>query len=431
MKNHYKLLLGLIAGIVLGTFAHSYQDVAWVAGINEYLMVPTGQIFLRLLFMVVVPMVFSALVLGVFDLAKHQGVGKVASKTLFYTIIASTFSVLIGIGLVNFFKPGEGFKVDTSLLAISQSNVDTISSNAKSAKTFAQAIVEVIPKNPFEAAVKALDGEMLALMFCALFFGYAFFLYQKTSEGVQELKIMAIFDEIFQASLKIVEFAMKIAPYAVFGIVFNTAFKFGLSIFESLFYFTAVVVAGLLIQQFVVYSLMLKFIAKRSPWKFFSDSKEVMLYAFSTSSSNACLPKSIETAEHKLGLTPAISRFVLTVGATANQNGTALFEGVTVLFLAQVFGVDLSLAQQFQVVLMCIIAGIGTAGVPGGSLPMIMIIMNGVGIPGEGIALILGVDRFLDMCRTTLNVSGDLVIAALVDDKKTHLVMESKDQALT
>src|SRR5690606_362714 len=166
------------------------------------------------------------------------------------------------------------------------------------------------------------------------------------------------------------------------------------------------------------YSFLLKVVAKRSPWNFFSDSKEIMLYAFSTSSSNACLPKSIELAENKLGLTPSISRFVLTVGATANQNGTALFEGVTVLFLAQVFGVDLSLTQQLQVIFMCIVAGIGTAGVPGGSLPLIMIIMNGVGIPGEGIALILGVDRFLDMCRTTLNVSGDLVIAALVDDKK-------------
>lgn len=151
--------------------------------------------------------------------------------------------------------------------------------------------------------------------------------------------------------------------------------------------------------------------------KFYSQIKDVMLYAFSTSSSNACLPKSIEVAETKLGLTPSVSRFVLTVGATANQNGTALFEGVTVLFLAQVFGVDLALGQQIQVVLMCIIAGIGTAGVPGGSLPLIMIIMNGVGIPAEGIALILGVDRFLDMCRTTLNVSGDLVIAALVDEK--------------
>lgn len=362
-------------------------------------------------------MVFSALVLGVFDLASNQGVGKVASKTLFYTVICSTFSVLIGIGLVNFFRPGEGFKVDTSVFETAKSNVETISANAKASKSFAEALVSVIPKNPLDAAVRALDGEMLSLMFCALFFGFAFHLYQKSHDG-KEITIMRIFDEIFQASLKIVEIAMKIAPYAVFAIVFGTAFKFGLSIFESLFYFSAVVVGGLLLQQFVVYSFMLKIFAKRSPWKFFSDSKDVMLYAFSTSSSNACLPKSIDVAETKLGLTPSISRFVLTVGATANQNGTALFEGVTVLFLAQVFGVDLSMGQQFQVVLMCIIAGIGTAGVPGGSLPLIMIIMNSVGIPAEGIALILGVDRFLDMCRTTLNVSGDLVIAALVDDKK-------------
>ena len=431
MKNHYKLMLGLVVGIVLGTLVHPYQDVGWVSKINEYFMMPIGQIFLRLLFMIVVPMVFSALVLGVYDLAKHQGVGKVASKTLFYTVIASTFSVLIGISLVNFFQPGKGFKVDVSVYETAKSNVDTISTNAKNAKTFAQSIVEIIPKNPLDAAVRALDGEMLSLMFFALFFGFALHLHHRSAPETKELKIMAILDEIFNACLKIVEAAMKIAPFAVFAIVYSTAFKFGLEIFESLFYFAAVVVAGLLIQQFVVYSLMLKFIAKRSPWKFFSDSKDVMLYAFSTSSSNACLPKSIETAEKKLGLSPAISRFVLTVGATANQNGTALFEGVTVLFLAQVFSVDLTIAQQFQVVLMCIIAGIGTAGVPGGSLPLIMIIMNGVGIPPEGIALILGVDRFLDMCRTTLNVSGDLVIAALVDDEKMHTEMASEAKVLS
>lgn len=417
MKNHYKLLLGLILGIILGAMAHSASSNTWVDGLNTYLMIPIGQVFLRLLFMIVVPMVFSALVLGVFDLASHQGVGKVASKTLMYTIIASTFSVLIGIGLVGFFEPGKGFKIDTSVFEASKTNVETIAANAKASKNFAQALVEVIPKNPLDAAVRALEGEMLSLMFCALFFGFAFHLFKKSS-GKEELQIMGMLDEIFNASLKIVEIAMKIAPYAVFAIVFNTAYKFGLSIFESLFYFSAIVVAGLLIQQVVVYGLLLKFVAKRSPWKFFADSKDVMLYAFSTSSSNACLPKSIEVAEKKLGLTPSISRFVLTVGATANQNGTALFEGVTVLFLAQVFSVDLSVAQQVQVVVMCIIAGIGTAGVPGGSLPLIMIIMNGVGIPPEGIALILGVDRFLDMCRTTLNVSGDLVIAALVDDKK-------------
>lgn len=417
MKNHYKLLIALITGIGLGAILHPYQDVVWLQSTYTNLLYPIGQIFLRLLFMIVVPMVFSALVLGVFDLARHQGVGRIASKTLFYTIIASTFSVLIGIGLVNFFKPGEGFTIDKTQLDSSKANVETIAANAKASKSFAQALVEVIPKNPLDAAVRALEGEMLSLMFCALLFGFAFYLFQKGEED-RELHVMKIFDEIFHASLKIVEMAMKLAPYAVFAIIFGTAFKFGLAIFESLFYFTAVVVAGLLIQQFVVYSFLLKFVAKRSPWKFFSDSKDVMMYAFSTSSSNACLPKSIEVAETKLGLTPAISRFVLTVGATANQNGTALFEGVTVLFLAQVFGVDLSMADQIQVVVMCIIAGIGTAGVPGGSLPLIIIIMNGVGIPVEGIALILGVDRFLDMCRTTLNVSGDLVIAALVDEKK-------------
>ncbi len=417
MKNHWKLLLGLALGIVTGAVAHQYQDTAWLQLVNQNLIYPVGQIFLRLLFMIVVPMVFSALVLGVYDLASNQGVGRVATMTLFYTVIASTASVMIGIGLVNTLKPGEGFNIDRSVFETARANIDTISNNANSAKGFAQALVEVIPKNPLDAAVKALEGEMLAVMFCALFFGFAFHLYKKGREGDQPLMIMGFFDEIFQASLKIVDIAMKMAPYAVFAIVFQTAFKFGLSIFESLVYFAATVVAGLLIQQFVVYSILLKVFARRSPWDFFKRCQDVYLYAFSTSSSNATLPKSIEVAEGQLGLTPSISRFVLTVGATANQNGTALFEGVTVLFLAQVFGVDLSFAQQLQVVIMCIIAGIGTAGVPGGSLPLIMIIMNTVGIPGEGIALILGVDRFLDMCRTTLNVSGDLVIAALVDKK--------------
>lgn len=420
MKNHWKLLIGLSLGIVAGTFAHQYQDVEWLAGLNQNLIWPVGQVFLRLLFMIVVPMVFSALVLGVYELSSNQGVGKVASMTLFYTVIASTASVFIGLGLVNTMRPGEGFNVDTSLFAASKANIETITHNASQAKGFAQGLVEVIPKNPLDAAVRALDGEMLALMFCALFFGFAFHLYQKGRENPQPLLIMGFFDEVFQASLKIVELAMKMAPYAVFGIVFQTAFKFGLSIFESLVYFAATVVLGLLIQQFVVYSVLLKFFAKRSPWDFFKKCQDVYLYAFSTSSSNATLPKSIEIAETKLGLTPAISRFVLTVGATANQNGTALFEGVTVLFLAQVFHVELSFAMQLKVVVMCIIAGIGTAGVPGGSLPLIMIIMNSVGIPAEGIALILGVDRFLDMCRTTLNVSGDLVIAALVDVKKAQ-----------
>ena len=214
---------------------------------------------------------------------------------------------------------------------------------------------------------------------------------------------------------------MKLSPVAVFAIVFNTALTFGTGVFASLFLYVLTVTLGLLIQQFGVYAALLWGVARRSPVEFFRNCREVYLYAFSTASSNATLPLSLEVAETKLRLPPQISRFVLTVGSTANQNGTALFEGVTVLFLAQAYALDLTAGQQVRVMLMSILAGIGTAGVPGGSLPMVMIVAQSVGVPAEGLALILGVDRFLDMCRTTVNVSGDLVIAALVSGRGVTL----------
>jgi DAACS family dicarboxylate/amino acid:cation (Na+ or H+) symporter len=215
--------------------------------------------------------------------------------------------------------------------------------------------------------------------------------------------------------MRIVGWAMILAPLAVFAIVFNTAREFGADIFEAMLLYVATVVAGLLLQMAVVYPPFLRLIGGRSPMAFIRDTREVFVYAFSTASSNATLPLSLQVAESKLKLSPRVSRFVLTVGSTANQNGTALFEGVTLLFLAQVYALDLTLGQQLRVMVMSIVAGIGTAGVPGGSLPMILIVAQSVGIPAEGMGLILGVDRFLDMCRTAVNVTGDLVIAALVD----------------
>jgi DAACS family dicarboxylate/amino acid:cation (Na+ or H+) symporter len=208
---------------------------------------------------------------------------------------------------------------------------------------------------------------------------------------------------------------MVMAPFAVFAIVFNTARSFGADVFAGVLLYVATVVVGLLLQTFAVYSVMLRVAARRSPVQFFRDCREVLVYAFSTASSNATLPVSLKTAETKLRLSPQVSRFVLTVGSTANQNGTALFEGVTILFLAQAYGLDLTLGQQMRVMVMSIVAGIGTAGVPGGSLPMVLIVAQSVGIPAEGMGLILGVDRFLDMCRTAVNVGGDLVIATIVD----------------
>jgi len=278
--------------------------------------------------------------------------------------------------------------------------------------------VDIIPKNPLYSATQALEGEMLSVMFFALLFGVALSRVYDRKAG--EYSILNFFEQVYEASMKIVEYAMRIAPIAVFALVFQSAFKFGHQILISLSYYVLVVLIALFIQQFGVYSILLK-LKGISPFRFFAACKEVYLYAFATASSNATLPRTLECAEHKLRLTPETSRFVLTIGSTANQNGTALFEGITVLFLAQVYNIDLTLMQQIQVVLMSILAGIGTAGVPGGSLPLIMILLQQVGIPAEGIGIILGVDRFLDMCRTTLNVGGDLVIAALVDDKKPQV----------
>jgi DAACS family dicarboxylate/amino acid:cation (Na+ or H+) symporter len=309
---------------------------------------------------------------------------------------------------VNLVRPGDAFPLQT----IAAESVQTLQAQAAGAKSVADTLVELIPRNPIETAVRALDGEMLPLMIFALIFGVA--VSAVAPKHKTENILIRLLEQVFEACMWIVHFVMKLAPLAVFAIIFNTAFTFGTSVFASLFLYVSTVVAGLALQQFGVYSAMLALVARRSPVEFFRRCREVYLYAFSTASSNATLPLSLEVAETKLHLPPDISRFVLTVGATANQNGTALFEGITVLFLAQVYGLDLTAGQQLRVMLMSILAGIGTAGVPGGSLPMVLIVAQSVGVPADGMGLILGVDRFLDMCRTTVNVSGDLVIAALV-----------------
>jgi DAACS family dicarboxylate/amino acid:cation (Na+ or H+) symporter len=366
--------------------------------------------------MVVVPLIFSALVLGTVELARGAGVGRIAAKTLFFTLLASSASVFVGVGLVQLFRPGDGFPVDPVALGERASEVSKIQGNAAQAKGFVQSLVELIPKNPLDAAVNALNGEMIALMVFALIFGIAFASVLRERASEESSILEKLLEDVLAASMRVVGVAMKLAPLAVFAMIFQNVSKLGLSVLWSLGAYAGLVILGLLIQQFLVYGFLLKAFTKHSPLAFFSACKEAYIYAFSTASSNATLPTALATAEGRLGLPPRISRFVLTVGASANQNGTALFEGITVLFLAQVYGVQLDFLQQCQIVAMSILAGIGTAGVPGGSLPLIVILLQNLGIPAEGMGLILGVDRFLDMCRTTLNVSGDLVIAALVSE---------------
>ena len=415
MKLHNKLAIALLFGIALGAALHPYADNPGLVAFNMHVLRPIGQIFLRSIFMIVVPMVFSALVIGVYQLGRGHNLSGVAGRTLAFTVVLSAASVAIGVTLVNLLQPGRGFQLGKAAGGVS--DVQAIEANAAAAKPLSDVIIELIPRNPLESAVRALDGEMLPLMVFAVIFGVAVSGLAK-GKGEDDVVLVRVFEQIFDACMRIVHFAMLLAPFAVFAIVFNTAFTFGTGIVASLMFYVATVVAGLLIQQFGVYSALLWTIARRAPGDFFRQCREVYLYAFSTASSNATLPLSLDVAEHKLRLPPQISRFVLTVGSTANQNGTALFEGVTVLFLAQVYGLDLTVAQQVRVMVMSILAGVGTAGVPGGSLPMVMIVAQSVGIPAEGMALILGVDRFLDMCRTAVNVSGDLVIAALVSGRE-------------
>jgi DAACS family dicarboxylate/amino acid:cation (Na+ or H+) symporter len=415
VKLHTRLLIALAAGILLGAVLAPYADTTWLAATNTHLLRPIGQIFLRLIFMIVVPMVFSALVIGVYQLGRGHDLSGVAGRTLAFTLTLSAASVMVGVTLVNVLRPGDGMRRGSGAELPGAAGVETLSKNAAAAKPLSDTLIELIPRNPLDSAVRALDGEMLPLMVFSLIFGLAV---SRLGRHDDDLVLMRVLEQVFDACMRIVHGVMYLAPFAVFAIVFNTAFTLGTGVFASLLYYVVTVVAGLAIQQFVVYAILLRTVAKRSPLEFFRASREVYLYAFSTASSNATLPLSIDVAERKLHIPPNIARFVLTVGSTANQNGTALFEGVTVLFLAQVYGLDLSATQQVHVMLMSIVAGIGTAGVPGGSLPMVLIVAQSVGIPAEGMGLILGVDRFLDMCRSAVNVSGDLVIAALVSARQ-------------
>lgn len=423
MSQHRKLMWALLLAIVCGLVLHPFADVQWLRTINAQILQPLGQIFLRLIFMVVVPLIFSALVIATNELGLSRGLGKVFGRTLAYTVVISTISVIIGISLVNIIRPGQGFVITPEQQAAMSENagvIAQITDYAQKTKSPGQIIVELIPKNPLESAVRALDGEMLSLMVFALIFGLALSMVIRRPHDDEEKVnlLIPMFQQIYSVCMRILGFAMKLAPIGVFALVFNTVFIAGSGILFSLLFYVITVLLGLLLQQFVVYTGALKLIARRNPWQFFRDCRDVYLYAFSTSSSNVTLPKALAVAEGRLKIPSTISRFVLTVGATANQNGTAIFEGVTVLFLAQVYGVDLTVLQQIQVVLFSILAGVGTAGVPGGSLPLIMVLLQSVGIPPEGIGLVLGVDRFLDMCRTTINVSGDLVIAAMVAPKQ-------------
>jgi DAACS family dicarboxylate/amino acid:cation (Na+ or H+) symporter len=441
---HTRILIGLALGVIAGVsvnaaFGGDHPRVVWII---DNITQPIGQLFLRLLLMIVVPLVFSSLVVGVAGIGDIRKLGRVGLKSFAYCLVISAISVVIGLTLANTIKPGKRIDPATSA-ALQQRYATDATKNVEAAKKsgavvspLMQVVDTLVPSNPLASiagvpsnpstATSAGTPNMLHLMFFALVIGIAITLIPISVTA----PLLRGLEALYEITAKIIEMIMKFAPYAVACLLFNNTARFGLDLLQALGWFVVTVLLGLSLHMFGVYSLSVYFLSRLSPIDFFRRIKTVILTAFSTSSSNATLPTALRISEENLGVPQEINSFVLTVGATANQNGTALYEGVTVLFLAQLAGVDLSIGQQLMVVYLAILGGIGTAGVPSGSIPFIIGVLVTIGVNPALIAIILGVDRILDMCRTTLNVVGDITAATYVARSEGYELLKTHEPAI-
>lgn len=435
MALHTRILVGLAIGVIAGVvvnyrFGGDHPRIAWII---DNITQPIGQLFLRLLLMIVVPLVFSSLVVGVAGIGDIRKLSRVGLKSFAYCLVISAISVVIGITLANTLKPGK--KIDPGTSAALQQRYatdatksveDATKASSAASKPLMAVVETIVPKNPFFAVASNENPNMLHVMFFALVIGIAITLLPVTTTA----PLLRVLESLYEITAKIIKMIMKFAPFAVACLLFNNTARFGLDLLQALAWFVATVLLGLSLHMFGVYSLSVYFLSGIAPIEFFRRIKTVILTAFSTSSSNATLPTALRVSEQNLGVPQEINSFVLTVGATANQNGTALYEGITVLFLAQLAGVDLTLGQQLMVVYLAILGGIGTAGVPSGSIPFIIGVLVTINVNPALIAIILGVDRILDMCRTTLNVAGDITAATYVARSEGYELLKPHEPAI-
>ncbi|WP_206416682.1 dicarboxylate/amino acid:cation symporter [Xanthomonas axonopodis] len=405
---HWKMGIGFAVGLLLGLAVYylAGSDAGWVRLATKYVTTPFSQVFLNLIFMLIVPLLFSALVMGISEMGDIRALGRVGWRTPGYTVVLSGVAVLLGLVLVNVLKPGAGVapRLANQLIQENAERTREIISSSGTQPQGMDMLLSIVPSNVIAAA--ASNGAILSLMFFAVMFGVGMVL----TEDEKVATLRRGIEGVFEISMTLI--GIRLAPSVVACFMFNLAALFGFDLLIRLGAYVGVVVLALGLHMVISYGIAVKF-AGRSPLGFFRQTQEATVMAFSTASSNATLPTALRVAD-EMGLPPRVSRFVLTVGATANQNGTALFEGVTVIFLAQFFNVDLGLGQQFMVMLVCILGGIGTADAPSGSLPVVALICAMVGVNPVGIGMILGVNHFLDMCRTALNVTGDLALTTLV-----------------
>lgn len=415
--------LGAVAGAPAAAHAAAqplYVVPGWLKALNANVTEPIGQVFLRLLFLTVVPLVFASLSVGVAQIGSVGAVGRVGGKTLGYFLLITTMATVIGLTLVNIIRPGEGLPEQT--VAELQKTYGGDAAKRKTADfTVLEFVKQIIPNNPVHAAANL---EMLGIITFALLVGLGL-----TKLDKQKAELVTRFLEaVGELMVFIIQIAMKLAPVGVFCLIFSTTSQFGFALLGLLGKYAAVVLVGLAIQGFIVLPAFVKVFTGIGPRMFFRKIRASMVTAFSTSSSNATLPTNIRVAQNEFSVPLGIAGFVLPLGATMCMAGTGLFEGVTVVFLAQVMRPEaLSLAEQVAIVILCVLTAIGAAGVPGGSIPLLMLVLASIGVEPGAIALILGIDRILDMCRTTVNNIGDMSAVVIIATSEKAIQPISSD----
>jgi len=395
MSLLWKISVGFVAGIVFGFLVGPM--VAESAVLKDYVMPlldVVGRIFLTLLRMLIVPLVFSTIVVGAASVGDPRSLGRIGIKTIVMYLVTTAVAIVIGLALGNLIQPGVGM------------NIAGAAGEAREGKPLLEVFLDIFPSNPLDSLVKA---NMLQIIVFALFFGIA-----SLFAGEKGKRVIGAFDAIAEVMYSITHMVMNLAPYGVFALIAITAAKYGLSILAPFAKVIGAVYLGCILHAAIVYSGLIVVFCKKSPMWYFRGVQEASITAFVTRSSSATLPITIANVQDNLGVSEGISSFVLPLGATINMDGTALYQGVCALFVAQAFGIDLSISAQVGIILTATLASVGTAGVPGAGLIMLTLVLTGAGLPIEGAGLVAGIDAILDAARTSLNVTGDTAVAAAV-----------------
>ena len=405
LQLHTKILIGLLSGVIFGVLANrlGFSDFVF-----NYIK-PIGSAFIRLISMIVVPLVFASLLVGTASLNDIRKLGRIGAKTVAYYLCTTAIAISIGLLLANTFKPGVGLSTEAQRQLIQNSSEEAGEQIETALKrpTIKDILLNIIPTNPVQAFV---EGRMLQIIFFALMTGICLTLIPTQ----QSQPVINFFEGVNGVVIQMVHIIMKIAPYGVFALISAVIADFGLDILRILIKYSIVVIAGLVLHITIVYSLAIKMFSKLKVGDFFRGIRPAQLIAFSSGSSSATLPVTMECTERNLGVSRQIVSFALPLGATINMDGTALYQGVSAVFIAQVYGMGLTVAQQLTIVLTATLASIGTAGAPGVGMITLAIVLKSIGVPLEGIGIILGVERILDMCRTVVNVTGDASCAVVV-----------------